>query len=432
MNAHTRRVVGACLSLLASLPNGIGSGVVTGAIESFEASRLGGHNAEAISHWRWTKEEKLGAKAFSRLEIREGEGGGGRALSVSVFQPLPKGADFYALWTTGLDDLPPDASAVRMRVRVVSGRFSLTVGSATAYFANSDVWARPQVLEAGPWKTIEFSLVEDLQRNFRRAIFSAEAPAIHYTRWIQEPMRVMLGADSRGELWIDDIELVRTGGEAASAGPLGGEVDVLGAADLAGAFTFSTDDKEFDLARTPGREALRKPAELDLPEGPGRPLLARQRGLEEMSFIGIPMTFPEGANALRVTLKVSHQSRLDQVVVDFLALVSPDGTFPWVRAEAGGTKGFDFCLSPARTAGVSWGFYHARRIVPNGKPVALVIPLGDFLCAYGAGALRQRHQGQQPLSGSEVAAIALVSPFRQAAADTIFSIESIEAVRLKD
>lgn len=402
-------------------------------IEAFDSAQLGRHNPEAIEFWRWTKEEKRDAKDFSRLEICEGDGASGKALKVSILKELPKGAEFYRLWQTGLDYLPPDAVAVRMRARVVSGSFTLTVGSATTYFADSDVWARPQVLEPGGWRTIEFSLVSDLQRNFRRAVFSSESPAIHYTRWIQEPLRIMLGADSHGELWLDDIELVRSGEGSGPAAHEGKKIDSLASADLARAFTFATDDKEFDLARTPGKEALRKPAVLRPPAGAGEPLEASQRGLEEMSFIGVPISCPEGANALRVTMKMAHQSGLKDLVVDFLALVGPGGTFPWTKPEATGEKaGFDFCLSPASTKGISWGFYHARRVVPNGEQVTLVIPFSDFLCAYGSGELRQRHQQQEPLRAGELVAIAMVSPFRQAGGDTLFTIQSIEAVKLED
>ena len=400
-------------------------------IENFDEAGLRGPNPEAISHWKWSEEEKRSARDFSRIRIGEGEGTNSRALAVSILKPLPRAADFYSLWTTALDYLPPDAVSVRMRARVAAGAFTLTVGSATAYYANSDVWARPQVLKPGGWQTLEFSLVSDLQRNFRRAIFSAESPVIHYTRWIQEPMRVMISADSHGELWLDDIELVASGqGDTAGRGD---EVaDALAAADLRQAFTFATDDKEFDLARTPGMEALRKPAILTLPDAIGGPLEARQRGLEEMSFIGIPISCPAGANAFRVRLKAAHPGRLEHLVVDFLALVSPDGSAPWGGTIKGGAGGFDFCLSPLRMNGQSWGFYHARGAVPNGESATLVIPFGDFVCAYGSGGLRQRHQQQQPLLAGEVVALALVSPFRQASAETAFTIHSIEAVRLKN
>jgi len=401
-------------------------------VEAFDRARADGRNPEAISHWRWTKEEKRGAKDFSRLEICDGGGANGGALKVSIFNPLPRGGDFYGIWTTGLDCLPPEAVAVRMRARAVAGNFTLTVGSATAYFADSDVWARTQVIEPGGWRTLEFSLVSDLQRNFRRAVFSAEAPEIHYTRWIQEPMRIMVGADSRGELWIDDVELVLSGRETSPPDQRQKKLHQLAAADLGRAFTFSTDDKEFDLARTPGKTAVRKPAVLNVPKSSDGMLVARQRGLEEMSFIGIPLTCPEGTNALRVTMKTAHASRLENLAVDFLAIISPGGIFPWTKLPAGEPGGFDFCLSPARTKGTSWGFYHARRIVPNGEQVAIVIPFGEFLCAYGTGELRARQQLQQPIAPGEVVAIALVSPFRQAAADTLFTIQSIEALRLED
>lgn len=399
------------------------------AVEGFDSARIGGPNGEAISHWRWTPEEKRDAKKFSRLEVAESESSG-HVLKVTIVKPLPGGADFYRVWLTALDYLPPEATALRLRVRVVSGTFALTAGSATAYFANSDVWARPQVLEAGGWQTIEFSLVSDLQRNFRRAIFSAESPVIHYTRWIQEPLQIMVGAGSQGELWIDDIGLVLAGESRGLPAWEERPAHPLAVADLGGAFTFSTDDKEFDLARTPGKEAVRKPAVLKRPAGEGEPLEASQRGLEEMSFIGIPISCPDGANAFRVTMKTSQASRLDELVVDFLALVSCDGIFPWTKAGEG--AGFDLCLSPAATKGVSWGFYHARRIVPNGAEVVLVIPFEDFVCAHGSGALRERHLSQQALRAGEVVAVAMVSPFRQSGAETHFTILSLEAVRLEE
>jgi hypothetical protein len=398
-------------------------------VEGFDGARAGGRSPDAISHWRWTKEEKRDARDFSRLEISEDADQ--PALRVSIFNPLPRGAEFYGIWTTGLDVLPGDAKAVRMRVRVASGNFTLTVGSATAYFANSDVWARPQAVEPGGWRTIEFSLVSDLRRNFRRAIFSAGSPVIHYTRWIQEPMRIMVGADSFGELWIDDIELVLSGNATRAPDGAAINADALASADLGAAFTFSTDDREFDLARTPGKSAVRKPAVLKLAREAGDPLEASQRGLEEMSFIGIPISCPEGTDAFRVTMKVAHESRFKELAVDFLALVAKGGVLPWTRPQADVTGGFDFCLSPARTKDMSWGFYHARRIVPNGEPVELVIPFGDFVCAYGSGELRERQQSQQPLRADEIVALAVVSPFRQAAADTFFTIRSLEAVRLK-
>lgn len=405
-------------------------------IETFEKARMGGRHSEAIQHWRWSPQEKDAAKEFSRVEILESEsaeGANGRCLKVSVLKPLPSVTSFCRLWQTEFDYLPPDTTAVRMRVRVLSGKLTLTVGSATTYFANSDVWARPQVLEPGDWRTIEFSLVSDLQRNFRRAVFSAESPVIHYTRWIQEPLDVMLGADSQGELLIDDIELVRSGEGSGYPEFDPAKIHPVASADLARAFTFATDDKEFNLARTPGKEALRKPAVLRPPAAAGEPLEATQRGLEEMSFIGVPISCPEGANALRVTMKAAHQGRFADLVVDFLAMVAPGGVFPWSKQAAQGEKaGFDFCLSPASTKGIPWGFYHARRLVPNGQEVTLVIPFSDFVCAYGSGELRERHQAQQPLRPGEVVAVALVSPFRQGSAETFFTIKSIEAVKLEN
>ena len=432
MNA-TRRIFSLFAGLLAgAFLSATQAGDQARSIETFDGSGSGGRNSEAVSHWKWSQEEKRNAKSLSRLEIGKGEGANGAALKVSIFKTLPQGPAFYAVWTTGLDYLPPDATAIRMRVRVVSGSFALTVGSPTVYFGNSDVWASPQVLETGGWQTIEFSLVSGLERNFRRAIYSAASPDIHYTRWIQEPLRIMVGADSRGELWLDDIELVLSGKGSAFPAYREETIHPLSSGDLGQAFTFSTDAKEFDLARTPGKEALRKPAVLNRPDQKREELEARLRGLEEMSFIGIPVSCPEGTNGFRVTMKMAHQSRLEELVVDLLVLVAQGGIFPWTKQPAGIPGGFDYCLSPSRTKKMSWGFYHARRIVSNGEWSTFVVPFEDFVCAYGSGGLSERQQRRQPLVAGQVVALAMVPSFRQSAAETFFTIRSIEAVRLDD
>jgi hypothetical protein len=390
---------------------------------------------EAITFWRWAKEDKENAKEFSRLETGSMEGATGNAFKVAIFKSLPRGLDFYTLWLTDLDYLPPGARAIRLRARVVSGQFTLTVGSPTVYFGNSDVWARPQILTPSEtWQTLAFSLVSDLERNFRRPVFSAESPTIYYTRWIQEPLRLMIGEDSQGELWVDDITLVglEGGGEFPVYAP--DKVRALGKADLGGAFTFATDDKEFDLSHTPGKGALRKPAILKLPPDKETALVASQRGLEEMSFIGVPVSCPEETNAIRLTMKMDHPTRSGELVVDLWMLVAPDGRFPWTRPATtdGGIVGFDYCLSPSRTIGTSWGFYHARRTLRNGEGSTLVVPFADFVCGYGTGDLLARHRRQQPLLPREVVAVGLVSPFQQAAGETLFTIQSIEPVRVEE
>lgn len=412
-----------------SLPIGAEDLRVLRVIETFDAFPVYGNGRQLspITFWRWSEEEKRKAGDFSQLELASAPGVTGEALKISVRQALPRGLDFFALWSTGLDYLPPETTAIRMKARVASGRFTLSVGGPTAYFATSDVRAEPQVLEpSDEWQTVTFSLVSDLERNYRRPIFSSESPVIYYTRWIQEPMRLLIGVDSLGELWLDEIELIASGEGTDFPDYTEETVKLLAESDLSRAFTFATDDREFDLSHTPGKEPMRKPAIL---EGRG-PLAARQRGLEEMSFIGIPTHCPEGTNAFRLTMKLEHAGTFEELAVDVLALVAPAGKFTWEQTKAAEPQpgGYDYCLSPQRTSGLSWGFYHARRAVRKGEVTTLVIPFTDFVCGHGSGELRERHQLQQPLAADEVMAVALVSPYRQRGADTNFTIEKIQAV----
>lgn len=393
-------------------------------LEDFEGARSKG-NGPHLSHWRWSEGQKKDAKATTSLSVSPLSGASGQGLKLLVESPLPRNPEFVTLWHTGADYLPPTTQALRLRAKVVSGSFTLTCGSATAYFACSDVWAKPVVLQPGDWTTLEFSLVSNLERNFRRAIFSSGSESIHLTRWIQEPLRIMIGSSSQGELWIDDLEIV--GRPEPISRPA--QVEVLGTANLKSAFTFATDEKEFDLSRGHQSEPLRKPALLQWPES-AKSLTARLRGLEEMSFIGVPLTASPQANGFRITGRITHESHIPNVVVDFLALVTPDGIFPW-KVEKANDKEFALCLAPARTIGKSWGFYHTRRLVPNGKTVTLDLPFSDFLCAYGQEDLLVQHRMQQPLSASQIVALAFTSPFGQRSADTVFTIDSLECIRIE-
>jgi len=436
-----------CLGLASSLQ--AAEPRVLRTIADFEQARETPGTAQSlgpIRFWRWTDEEKNNAERLSQLDLviddepAPKSAGGNTVLKVTIPQGLPKGSDYYPLWNTGLDYLPPEAVLVRMRVKVVSGRFHLTVGSPTAYFATSDVRARPQVLEMGDWQTVEFSLVRDLERNYRRPIFSQESPVIYYTRWIQEPMRLLVSADSQGELQLDDIELVATGGGQPFSTYASGAVRSLSEADVAKLppFTFATDDREYDLSHTLGKMPVRKPAVLTYPLLPpassGHGLwMARQRGQEEMSFFGVQLQSPPDTNGVRVKLKVEHEGkeRFAELSVDVLVMIGSGGTFPWLKATSTGpAAGYDYCLSPGRTKGQAWGMYHARRAVRPGEWSELVIPFSDFVCIYGSGSLKSRQLKQQPLLPGEVMGLAFVSSYRQNRADTIFTMGKIESVAI--
>lgn len=403
---------------------------VVSVIQSFDSDRVPG--IQPITYWRWSDADKKAAATHSQLELVEGEAGRGRALRVSIPKALPAGLAYFPFWSTGLDYLPPETESLRFRARVLSGRFELSAGSPTVYFGNSDAQAKPQVLEPGGWRTVELSLVRDLWRNYRRPIFSQESPVIHYTRWIQEPMRLLLSAESQGELLIDDIELVGRGKGRPFPAFAPGQSRPLGEADLAKAFTFATDDREFELSHAPDGKPVRPPAVLRPLSGERGVLEARQRGTEEMSFIGLPLRCPDEANAFQLSLKASHARRMPEVVVDLVAIVAPDGAFPWerTRAENASERGFGHCLSPRATADIPWGFYHARRTVPNGEWTDLIVPFADFVCGYGTGPLKERHQKQQPIVPGEVVALALLSPYGQRDQETVFTFEKAGAAQL--
>jgi hypothetical protein len=407
-------------------------------LENFDAAVA--RDVGPITFWRWTPEQKKDAAAHSELQLVPGADGKGQALKVTLKQPLPEGMDFYPLWKLGPEYLPPETEAVRLRVKVLSGQFQINAGSPTAYFATSDVYTRPITLTPGDWRTVEISLIQNLQRNYRRPIFSQRSPVIYYTRWIQETMRLQISAASQGEMLVDDIELITRGRGRPFATFPPESVHALGEADPATRFTFATDEREFTLSHEPGNKAVRKPAILD-PGGDSRTLwTARQRGTEEMSYFGVKTRAPKGANALRITLKMEHESPLDLLAVDIFTLVGDHGAFPWDKTVAatstapaavqGEPKPFDYCLSPSRTRDISWGFYHARRAVKKGEWTELVIPFADFVCAYGNGTLQSRQLQQQPLAAEEVVAVAMLSPWRQRRAEAHFSIGKIEFVAL--
>ena len=312
-----------------------------------------------ITHWRWTPEQKENAEQFSQFQLVPE--GAGKALKVSVTPPLPRGMDYYPWWSTNLEYLPPETEAIRMRIKVLSGRFQISSGGPTAYFATSDVRAKPQTLEPGDWRTVEFSLTSHLERNYRRPIFSQDSPVIYYTRWIQEPMRLLVSADSQGEMVVDDIELITRGNGRPFATFDSAAIRPLATADPATRFTFATDDREFDLSHTAGKTPARKPAVLSaITSGRGQ-WMARQRGQEEMSFFGLKAECPKGANAVRMTLKVEHKGPFELLAVDVFTLVSEHGEFPWENTKSQAPpnettddqKSFDYCLSHA--PGISRG-----------------------------------------------------------------------------
>ena len=117
--------------------------------------------------------------------------------------------------------LPPEADAIRLRVRVAAGGAIIAVGGPVSQIGNSDVFCDPQWVDAtrGPgWQTLELSLNQRVVRNFRRPNFTTELPVVYYTRWAQEPLGLYVVAVPAARraaadtvLFVDQVELLSRG-----------------------------------------------------------------------------------------------------------------------------------------------------------------------------------------------------------------------------
>jgi len=165
-----------------------------------------------------------------RAEISDKTGMGKSCLRISVpagFDWTMKGRDGkdaplenVCLYTLSCPYLPPEADAIRMKVKVVSGRTIIAPGCPVSQMGNSDVLCDPQLVEArgDAWQTVEFSLNNNLVRNFRRANFTKDLPVVYFTRWAQEPIYLYLVAlpeklrpAEDTEIYIDQVELISKG-----------------------------------------------------------------------------------------------------------------------------------------------------------------------------------------------------------------------------
>jgi hypothetical protein len=107
------------------------------------------------------------------------------------------------------------------------------------------------------------------------------------------------------------------------------------------------------------------------------------------------------------------------MAIDFLVLVaSPGQPFPWKSLEPsaelkrGPGPGYEYQISLSRLAGVSYGYYHARRLLRQDTWTTLVIPFADFVCGYGQGDLAESFLIQRPLDGSKIVGLMYVGPIR--------------------
>ncbi len=289
----------------------------------------------AIMQWSWPEDVKKQASTFSQSQIIDHEGK--RGLSLTVTDQMPWGnSEFLRAMLVGPDLLPPTADAVVIKLRVLEGKVTLSLGGPTIYFGHSDVLTAPVTLSAEQgtgWREVTVSLHDGLIRNFRRAGFGRASPVIYYTRWIQEPMGLYVHRGSVGKVLIESITLVSLG-RGKSAGNLGlwggestGNIEVKPVdwingfaepASLQQVFTATHESADFQgpakLSRpnwTPPKVSLiANPKETD---GRLGVLRIEHRAAEEVAFTGIKLSTGdrmENRTALTPDEKRLHDSIL--------------------------------------------------------------------------------------------------------------------------
>jgi len=425
-------------------------------LRDFEATALGGRRPAAM-YWNWTPEQKASALEYSSVEIVGDAAVGEKCLKLVVTERLPPSRSGYRMISLGVDYLPPEADAVRLRVKVLKGHFAIAVGGPTVYFGHSDVMTRSVPLNAdthAQWTTVELNLNENLTRNDRRAQWARHSPVVCYTRWIQEPLGIHAEPGSVGEMLIDQVELIARGQgqpypvfEPTQIRTIAPGIDFEAAASMANAFTVlsnTTEQPKFDQAPHLVRKAWPPPRIARVAEGrEGRYSLEMvMTGAEECCFAGLKLAGAGEANAIALTIKAQYAGRgKPDVVLDFLAWAAPPdqhGDFPWsdLRPPASWRNSpeiaYTYYLSPknAAAARASFGFYHIRRTVPNDQWVTLVMPLADFICSYGQGAMTPAFQKQLPLAGDQVLALTFLSYFGQAAHPLRVLIDDVTFVKV--
>ena len=410
---------------------------------------------KSISSWRWTPEQKAGAHRYSQMEISRDSAG--RLLwTLRVAPDIPFVLPYLEVLSLGNKYFPPEADAIRMKIRAVSGSLLLSFGGPTAYFGNSDVLLRPLRVDAekdgDAWRTVEFSLHHGQLRNFRRAGYSENSPAIHYARWAQEPTYAYLLRGSAGEAHIRDIEILAKGLarpfpqiETARVEKTALLADFASPTDRAKAFTvlMGETDEEF---RTP--PLLHPPARLGEASDPreGSFLEAAGRFREEVSAVGVELPALPGGDALGLRLRVESSLPVSMLPdtethpVDILLFTAPDPrTFEWrpfnrpPEQTGDSHPRFDRNLTFRKLKSIpecSLAIYHARRFVPPRQWENVFVPFEDFACLYGQGACLDSFKNQLPPDSARVIAAALVSPWpRRGQPQTTLGLRTISLIR---
>jgi hypothetical protein len=416
---------------------------VVGEIESFDSIPLGSFQKGFLDTHRWTEEIRQQARSWSSLEIVPE--GPGRALRVRVTDPQVLTPDAKSVARLA-PFFPPQADAVRIRLKVVSGQVSIYVGGPTAYYGNSDVFTEPQTIRAAAkpeWVEIVCNFNHPTWRNYRRSGFSTDAPRNYYSRWAQEPMGIYLAPGSLGEILIDRVDLLALGEGKPFAEFTTAQVrqvqDIADFEDgkLDGTFNLymaAAEAEWFEESWRRSKPLRFEPMALTVIEGglDGRKSLqCRGRTAEEVHCTGVRTRGADGANAVAITLHVEAPEQRNTLVsagpvvpVDFLIFVAPtDAPFPWQRfapsdeLRARGGSGFDFQFTHrliSNYTGVDLAIYQARRYLKPGEWEKLVLPAADFTCVYGHGSMRERFLEHKPLHSNEVIAVSWLNPWCRA------------------
>ncbi len=403
----------------------------------------------AINPWNWAPELKRDAKNFSQMQVIDHEGR--HALSIKLTDQLPWGAtESHRVLQIGPDLLPPTADAVSLRVRVLEGSFTLSVGGPTIYFGNSDVQTQPITLtakDAPAWRTVTLSLHDQLVRNFRRAGFARESPVIYYPRWIQEPLFLCIHRGSAGTLLIERADLLNQGrGQPYPSFKPEDIKTIASISDFANpdslAQVFTATHEPADLSGPPKltRPTWKPPILGYKADAPGTHhgiLTVEHQGSEEVVFTGIKVTPASEANAVAIDMRVTNPLSLEQISVDWLLYAAPPATplnldrlRPPEAWRADRVNAFDYYLTLPSLRTESFAFYHARRAFPNGKWTQVIIPLPDFVCVYAAGTMTPAIARQQAIDPAQVCLLGWLPSFRQHRQPTTFEIDKIQWVHV--
>ena len=409
-----------------------------GMVEDFDTESTGPFQKGFIEIHRWSDDFRQRARAWSSIDIVPE--GAGKALRVVV-------SDAQA-FTSGAGSLlrlapyfPPEADALRIRLKVISGQVSIYIGGPTAYYGNSDVFTEPQTVRAKAkpeWVEVILNFNHPTWRNYRRSGFSTDAPRNYYNRWAQEHVGVFLAPDSLGECLIDNIEVIALGeGKSFAAFPPDQIKPVQTIADFEDgkhdqAFTLympAAEAEWFDESWIRSKPLRFEPMKIDVIDaGNQKALRCRGRTAEEVHCTGVRTSGTDQANAISIKLLVEAPGQRNSLVgageivpLDFLVFVAPnDKVFDWkllgpsAELRAKGGLGFDYNLTHRSTStrtDLDFAIYQTRRYLKPGEWSEQVLPTADFTCVYGQGAMRDRFTQHLPLLCGEVIGVAWLNPW---------------------